>query len=136
MIQDTSFQAFSKVQPKINRRQQEILQVIREHPEGLTDAEINHYLGWTINRVTPPRGDLMERKENDLKERIRLGLIYEAGVRICRKNHNPAKAAIKQETSPCRRHSKSRPTRKIRPTHKHCFNNLFVGTKDAIEQRV
>ena len=91
MIQDTSFQAFSKVQPKINRRQQEVLQVIREHPEGLTDAEINHYLGWTINRVTPPRGDLMERKENDPKERIRLGLIYEAGVRICRKNHNPAK---------------------------------------------
>ena len=91
MISDTSRAAYERIQPKINRSQQEVLQVIRAHPEGLTDAEINHYLQWTINRVTPRRGELMERKEDDPPERIRLGLIYEAGVRICRKNRSPAK---------------------------------------------
>ncbi len=81
MIQDTSLEALNRVQPKINRSQDAVLQVIRAHPEGLTDAEINHYLQWTINRVTPRRGELLEKK-----------LIYDIGRRICRKTGSPAHA--------------------------------------------
>jgi hypothetical protein len=81
MIQDTSLEALRRVSPKISKSQDAVMKVIRAHPEGLTDAEINHYLGWTINRVTPRRGELLEK-----------GLIYDAGRRQCRKTHSQAHA--------------------------------------------
>lgn len=52
MISDTSRAAFERIKPKITRSQDKVLQIIRAHSEGLTDAEIKYYLGWTINRVT------------------------------------------------------------------------------------
>ncbi|MGH7782246.1 MAG: hypothetical protein ACREO5_00150 [Candidatus Binatia bacterium] len=81
MIQDTSLEALRRVHPKITKSQDAVLRIIREHPEGLTDAEINHYLGWTINRVTPRRNELQK-----------LGLIYDTGRRECRKTHSYAHA--------------------------------------------
>jgi hypothetical protein len=79
MIQDTSRLAFERVQPKITRSQKEVLNIIRAHPEGLTDAEINYYLGWTINRVTPRRGELEK-----------MGKIVREKARICRVTHSSA----------------------------------------------
>lgn len=81
MISDTSRAAFNRVQPKISRRQAEVLAIIRAHPEGLTDAETCHYLGdgWTINRVTPRRGELEK-----------LGLIFRGAPRACRKTKSAA----------------------------------------------
>lgn len=82
MIQDTSLIAHQRVFQKITRSQNAVLKIIREHPEGLTSAEIGHYLGWTINRVTPRVGELRDDKS----------LIYDAGVRTCRKNKSAAHA--------------------------------------------
>lgn len=81
MIKDTSLEAFRRVSPKIGKSQAKVLDVIRAHPEGLTDAEINHYLQWTINRITPRRNELQK-----------IGLIYDAGRRECRKTHSQAHA--------------------------------------------
>lgn len=81
MIQDTSSEAFRKAGPHISKSQDAVLKIIRAHPEGLTDAEINHYLNWTINRVTPRRNEL-----------VKMGLIYNAGRRECRKTHSTAHA--------------------------------------------
>jgi hypothetical protein len=58
MISDTSRSAFERVQPKITRSQDLVLQIVRAHPEGLTNAEIAYYMGFTINRVTPRRNEL------------------------------------------------------------------------------
>jgi transposase len=80
MIRDTSLHAFRKV--KISKSQDAVLKIIRAHPEGLTDAEINHYLGYNaINRITPRRGEL-----------LKMELIYYAGTRECRKTHEQAHA--------------------------------------------
>jgi hypothetical protein len=92
MLTDTSYDAFQKVRPNVTKSQAAVLKVIREHPEGLTDAEINYYLGWTINRVTPRRNELMERQKGDPQNRTRLGLIYDAGIRPCRVTKSSAHA--------------------------------------------
>ena len=81
MIQHTSVEALRRVSPKISKSQQAVLDVMRAYPEGLTDAEINHYLQWTINRVTPRRGELLDK-----------GLIVYGRTRECRKTHSHAKA--------------------------------------------
>jgi hypothetical protein len=91
MIQDTSLHAFRKV--TISKSQDAVLKIIRAHPEGLTDAEINHYLGWTINRVTPHRGELLNEK----------GLIYYAG----RLTSKPART--KQRLPYCRQREMKSP---------------------------
>lgn len=74
MVSDTSRNAYEKVFPKITRSQKEVLDVIRAHPEGLTNAEMGHYLGRDINRVTPRRNEL-----------VKMGLLVDLGVRVCRK---------------------------------------------------
>jgi hypothetical protein len=70
--------------PKFSYGLEVAIRSARHHsraPEGLTDAEINHYLQWTINRVMPRRN-----------EPQKMGLIYDAGRRECRKTHSPAHA--------------------------------------------
>jgi hypothetical protein len=81
MISDTSRSAFERVQPKITRSQKEVLDVIRAHPEGLTNAEIGHYLKWPVNRVTPRRNEL-----------AKMGLLVDDGIRECRVTHSSAHA--------------------------------------------
>jgi hypothetical protein len=81
MIRDTSNEAYQRIAPKIGSAQAAVLHTVRQHPEGLTNAEIAHYLGWTINRVTPRCYELRE-----------MGLLIDVGRRICRKTHSPAHA--------------------------------------------
>jgi hypothetical protein len=45
----------------------------------LTNAELAHYLQWTINRVTS--------RTNELRK---MGVLYDAGIRICRVTHSSA----------------------------------------------
>jgi hypothetical protein len=81
MIRDTSRSAFERVQPKITRSQEAVLQIVRAHPEGLTNAEIAYYMGIPINRVTPRRNELTH-----------MGLLVDDGIRSCRVTHSSAHA--------------------------------------------
>lgn len=56
-VQATSLAAYDSV--ALGARQAEVLEAITELGE-CTDAEIADHLGWTINRVTPRRGELEE----------------------------------------------------------------------------
>lgn len=78
MIQITSLQAFLKIQSSLNGLQRAVLNAIRTQP-NVTDAETTHLLGWTINRITPRRGEL-----------VKLGLVGEVEKRRCRITKNQA----------------------------------------------
>jgi hypothetical protein len=55
-MRDTSLQAYRELQ-NLSGKQQTVLVFIHGHPD-CTDKEISEGLGWTINRVTPRRGEL------------------------------------------------------------------------------
>lgn len=70
---DTSLQAWDRIQPKLGKAQSAVLEIVRKHPEGLTNSEIAYYLEWTINRVTPRCQELRT-----------MGLLIDDGKRMCR----------------------------------------------------
>src|SRR5580700_8449507 len=74
MIQDTSLEAFYKIQSSLGRAQKEVLDALRTQPNA-TNAEIAWMLKWSINRVTPR---VLELRSPDV------GLIEEVGKRKCR----------------------------------------------------
>jgi hypothetical protein len=60
MITDTSLEAFEKILPKINDRQELILRLLKDL-EPRTDAMITQDLGLKINQVTPRRNELVKK---------------------------------------------------------------------------
>ncbi len=58
-VQPTSLWAYETV--AVGKRQGDVLRALRELTEA-TDQEIADFLAWTINRVTPRRGELVERE--------------------------------------------------------------------------
>ena len=68
MIRDTSLEAYQTVE--VSDKQRIVLHYICSH-YPCTDVQIAHGLGWTINRVTPRRGELET-----------LGLIIDAGYTV------------------------------------------------------
>lgn len=55
-MRDTSLEAYRQLN-NLSDKQQTVLVYIHGHPDT-TDKEIAKGLGWTINRVTPRRGEL------------------------------------------------------------------------------
>jgi DNA-binding MarR family transcriptional regulator len=55
-MRDTSLTAYNQLK-HLNDKQQSVLIFIHGHPD-CTDKEIATGLAWTINRVTPRRGEL------------------------------------------------------------------------------
>lgn len=61
-VQETSLEAFSKVQPKLAQRQMQILHFFDSHADrNWTNMEVAEGLGWSINRVTPRVLELREK---------------------------------------------------------------------------
>ena len=57
MIQQTSLEAFESMKLKLTERRKAVLEAI--HGLGVcTDKDIAKKLNWTINRITPRRGEL------------------------------------------------------------------------------
>lgn len=72
-MQDTSLDAWQKIQRHLPMSQYQVLQIITEATKNgfdMTDAEVAKALHWEINRVTPRRGELQKQ-----------GLIFKAGKR-------------------------------------------------------
>ena len=71
----TTIESFKILQPELNNlpdlnnRENAIFEVFRKAKCRLTDRDIAKFLGWSINRVTPRRGDLAKK-----------GYIEEAGL--------------------------------------------------------
>jgi hypothetical protein len=69
MIQDTSLEAWTKIQCRLGQKQSEMYQFFKTHSTiKFSDKHLAHNLGWPINSVTPRRGEL-----------AKLGLIECAG---------------------------------------------------------
>ena len=66
----TSLQAFADVQAVLSDRQADVLAAIRQLGE-CSDQEIARALGWSINRITGRRGELVD-----------LGHVEEAGRKV------------------------------------------------------
>jgi hypothetical protein len=80
---DTKALAYKSIKPRLTKSQRQVYEVIKAHPEGLTNAEIGYYLRWPINRIT---GRTFELKNAPHR------MIYEHATRTCRVNHTLAKA--------------------------------------------
>jgi len=80
MLQDTSLANYeNEVRPKLGEKQAAVRRLLLAYPEGLTNAEIGQLLGWTINRVTPRTGELVQMRA-----------AKDAGRRPCRVTGNMA----------------------------------------------
>lgn len=60
MIHDHSLEAFEKVLPKVNERQGQILNLMKDM-KARTDAMITQTLGLKINQITNRRGELVKK---------------------------------------------------------------------------
>lgn len=58
MIQQTSLEAYTSILPRLSERQAKVFAVIEESDRPVCDVEIGAALHWTINCVTPRRGEL------------------------------------------------------------------------------
>lgn len=76
MIQQTSLDAYNSV--SINEAQRRVHDIII-HLGPLTDKEIAQHLQWSINRVTPRRGEL-----------VRMGLV----IKVCKVRQDNNRLAI------------------------------------------
>ncbi len=57
-IPDTSHEAYERVQPKISRKQHEVLEALKCLGGNATNHEIAAHLKWPIHTVTPRTGEL------------------------------------------------------------------------------
>lgn len=52
-VRQTSLNAYNDVKEKIGKKQREVLNIIEDAMEPVTNMEIAEKLRWSINRVTP-----------------------------------------------------------------------------------
>lgn len=69
-IQETSLEAYEEVQPKLERRQRQVLDAVR-HYGSACDQQIADFTGLPINSITPRRNELMAK-----------GLLVDHGIGI------------------------------------------------------
>jgi hypothetical protein len=60
MISANSLVAFFGIQPRLGRKQREVLTAIQELG-ACSDREIARHLNWEINRITNRRGELLKK---------------------------------------------------------------------------
>lgn len=76
----TSFEAWTELQPNLSRRRKQVFMALYELGEA-TNMEIAAYLGWSINRVTPRMLELRNME-----------LVNQSRVRECNITSNKARA--------------------------------------------
>lgn len=57
-MRDSSIEAFESIVDEKQKRQRQVLKVIRDSKAPVCDRDIAEVLGWTINRVTGRRNEL------------------------------------------------------------------------------
>lgn len=60
MIQDTSLLSWIELQPSLGKRQAEVYHALQALGNA-SDKELARHLNWSINRVTPRRGELLRK---------------------------------------------------------------------------
>lgn len=76
MIQQTSLLAYESIQEELATSQmkvRDVLLILNQTVGGATDQELAKALGWSINRVTPRRGELYKK-----------GVVRQGHARRCR----------------------------------------------------
>lgn len=68
-VTQTSLASFKAVLPHLNDKQNVMLEAFKKANCRITDRDLAKFLGWSINTVTPRRGEL-----------LKLGYIEEAGL--------------------------------------------------------
>ncbi|HEY2471040.1 MAG TPA: winged helix-turn-helix domain-containing protein [Terracidiphilus sp.] len=77
---DTSLWAYALATQNLGARQKQILDALRVFPDA-TNAELEKHTGWKINTITPRIGELRK-----------LGLVLDAGARVCKATGHRAHA--------------------------------------------
>lgn len=72
-VQETSREAYQSILGNLGRKQQTVFDTLKEHGP-MTNLETAFVLHWSINRITPRMGELVNR-----------GLVRKAGRRPCTK---------------------------------------------------
>lgn len=57
-VNSNSHAAYNSIRDKLGPKQLEVLRVIQSAKRPVCDSEIAKHLGWSINRITPRRGEL------------------------------------------------------------------------------
>jgi ATP/maltotriose-dependent transcriptional regulator MalT len=61
MIQQTSLMAYDEIRPSLQKREMEVLEVIKKAKIGITNNEISHYLSLPINCITGRTNGLVKK---------------------------------------------------------------------------
>ena len=73
-IQDTSLVAYFRISPSLNRKEQQVLEVLKRiYPHNRTNREVAENLRWDICRVTGRTNSLVKK-----------GMVEHSTVRKCR----------------------------------------------------
>jgi hypothetical protein len=81
MIQDTSIQAWQKMQEKLGYARRQVMIPIRQYPNS-TNNELGQILDWHINRITG--------RVNELRKTKPRPLVIDGGKRRCKITGNMA----------------------------------------------
>jgi hypothetical protein len=69
---DTRNEAYHNIQSTLNASRQRVYEIIKNHPQGLTNNEIASIMHLQINKIT---GRVFELRE--------MGMVSDAGIRLC-----------------------------------------------------
>ena len=87
MMQETSLEAWTSLQPKLQTRREQVMVAI-SFLGSATNMEIAEHLGWSINRVTPRVNELLAD-----------GRLYIVLTRPCRVTGHSARVVARKENS-------------------------------------
>jgi DNA-binding NarL/FixJ family response regulator len=72
MIQQTSLMAYDEIRPSLQKREMEVLEVIKKARFGITNNEISKFLNLPINCITGRTNSLVKKKK-----------VKNSGKRLC-----------------------------------------------------
>ena len=62
-MRNTQLESWSRLQPELNKRQQQVLQALKELGNSATNRQLAKHLDWEINRITGRINELCYMKK-------------------------------------------------------------------------
>ena len=62
-MRNTQLESWSRLQPELNKRQQQVLQALKELGNSATNRQLAKHLGWEVNRITGRINELCYMKK-------------------------------------------------------------------------
>ena len=62
-MRNTQLESWNKLQPELNKRQEQVLQALKELGNAATNRQLAKHLGWEVNRITGRINELCYMKK-------------------------------------------------------------------------